>query len=250
MTPALLPAQPGPLCPFGLHVCSGLDAAQARHVAEQRGDTRRQIVISCARLRCSIVSGWPAGFSPLIEHGRLACQRGDYQRALDLLRPRYDQLVQTDAASIGMVALVWQAVCHLELGDLVTATERCRQALVLAIEYPEDIRVGQIAMIVANMAVASGTHIAAARLLGCADSYLASTSYTFEYDQETDWKRLHDPPWPPASPRLARRPSQAAWAAGQALTLKQAMAEALGTMASDRMEGDHCFQRGQWSIES
>ena len=122
---------------------------------------------------------------------------------------------------------MWQAVCHLELGDLVAATERCRQALVIALENAEGVRVSQIAMIVANIAVARGTHVAAARLLGCADSYLATTSYTFEYDEETDWKRLHDRALAACRAALGDAAFEAAWAAGQALTLEQAIAEAL-----------------------
>jgi len=132
-----------------------------------------------------------------------------------------------DADRLGTVALMWQAVCHLELGDLVTATELCRQTLMITIEYPDDVRVSQIVMIVANVAVASGTHVAAARLLGWADSYLASTSYQFEHDPETDWKRLHDRALAACREALDQEAFASAWEAGQALTLEQAVAEAL-----------------------
>ncbi|HEU5100840.1 MAG TPA: tetratricopeptide repeat protein [Roseiflexaceae bacterium] len=195
--------------------------------AEQRGDNAAADGYLARALALIDRSGLYAGFSPLIERGRLACQRGDYQRALDLLRSGYDQVVQMDRDPLGMAALMWQAVCHLELGDLVAATERCRQALMIAIENRDDLRVSQIAMIVASVAVAGGRHITAARLLGCADSYLASTSYTFEYDHETDWKRLHDRALAACRAALDEAIFDAAWAAGQALTLEQAVAEAL-----------------------
>jgi predicted ATPase/transcriptional regulator with XRE-family HTH domain len=197
--------------------------------AEQRGDHAAADGYLARALpltdRLGLSLGY--GFSPLIDHGQLACQRGDYQRALDLLRSGYDQVVRMDSDSLRMVALMWQAVCHLELGDLVAATERCRKALAITIEYPDDIRVCQIAIIVASVAVASGMHVAAARLLGCADSYLASISYQFEHDTETDWKRLHDRTLATCRAALDLEAFAAAWAAEQALTLEQAIAYAL-----------------------
>jgi hypothetical protein len=65
------------------------------------------------------------------------------------------------------------------------------------------------------------------RLLGWADSYLASISYQFEHDMETDWKRLHDRVLAACRVALGEEAFQAAWAAGQQLTLEQAIAEAL-----------------------
>jgi hypothetical protein len=176
------------------------------------------------------------GFSPTIYRGQLACQRGDYQRALDLLRQGYDQITQIDANHLrldadhfGMAALIWQAVCHLELGDLIAAAELCRQVLVIAFETVSDVRVTQVAIIVANIAVAHGTYVAAAHLLGCTDAYLATTSYRFENDRETDWKRLHDRALAACRAQLGEEVFAAAWAAGQVLTLEQAIAEARQT---------------------
>jgi predicted ATPase/transcriptional regulator with XRE-family HTH domain len=197
-------------------------------LAEQRGDNAAADGYLARALPLTDRLGLGVGLSPLIDRGQLACQRGDYQRALDLLRQGYDQVAQVDADGLGMDARMWQAVCHLELGDLVAATERCRQVLVSALKYVLGVRVSQIAMIVANIAVARGTHVAAARLLGCADSYLATTSYTFEHDMETDWKRLHDRALAACRAALDAEAFDAAWAAGQALTLEQAVAEALG----------------------
>jgi hypothetical protein len=122
---------------------------------------------------------------------------------------------------------MWQAVCHLELGDLVRATQLCRQALAIALENVDDIRVSQLAMIVANVVVAGGKHVTAACLLGCADSSLASISYQFEHDMETDWKRLHDRALAACRAALGEEAFQAAWAAGQALTVEQVLAETL-----------------------
>ena len=72
-----------------------------------------------------------------------------------------------------------------------------------------------------------GNDSTAARLLGCADMHLASTSYTFEYDEETEWKRLHDRALAACRAALGDAAFDAAWAAGQALMLEQAVAEAL-----------------------
>ena len=61
-----------------------------RHIArcaEQRGDNAAADSYLARSLALFDRFGLPASFSPLIERGRLACQRGDYQRALDLLRP-------------------------------------------------------------------------------------------------------------------------------------------------------------------
>jgi hypothetical protein len=70
-------------------------------------------------------------------------------------------------------------------------------------------------------------HAVATRLLGCVDSYLASTSYMFEYDFETAWKRLYDHALATCRAALDLEAFAAAWAAGQALTLEQAIASAL-----------------------
>jgi predicted ATPase len=195
-------------------------------VAERRGDHVAADAYLARALELMNRLGSHADFFPLLDIGRLACQRGAYQRALDLLQQGYDQIVQVGDDYFGMVALMGQAVCHLELGDLLAATERCRQALAIALELVEDIRVSQIAMIVANIAVAGGTHITAARLLGCADSCLTAISYAFEYDSETEWKRLHDRALAACRAALSDETFAAVWAAGQALTLVQAVEEA------------------------
>jgi predicted ATPase/transcriptional regulator with XRE-family HTH domain len=203
-------------------------------LSESRGDSAEADRYLARALALIERFGLDLSFSPLVDHGRLACQRGDYQRALDLLGLGYDQVVGinvnhlgADYHGLGLAALMWQAVCHLELGNLVKATDLCRQALAIALENVEDIRVSQIMIIVANVAVASGRHAAAARLLGWADSYLASTSYKFEYDHETDWKRLYDRALAACRTALDEEVFQAAWAVGQALTLEQAVAEVL-----------------------
>jgi tetratricopeptide (TPR) repeat protein len=163
----------------------------------------------------------------LIERGKLACLRGDYQRALDPLRSGYDHAMQMDDGFHGNEALMWQAVCYLELGDLGRAMQLCRQTLMTTIEDQEVISISQIVMIVANVALAGGRHITATRLLGWADSYLASFSYKFEHDMETDWKRLYDRALAACRAILDAEAFEAALAAGQALTLEQAVAEAL-----------------------
>jgi hypothetical protein len=53
-------------------------------------------------------------------------------------------------------------------------------------------------------------------------------SYPFEHDNETEWKRLHDRVLAACRAALGDAAFGAAWAAGQALTLEQAVAEALG----------------------
>jgi predicted ATPase/class 3 adenylate cyclase len=217
---------------------------QLSMLVEKRGDHAAADSYLARAFAFSDRFGGGADFSPLIERGWLACQRGDYQRALDLLQQGYDQAQHRDNRDV-WVALMWQAVCHVELGDLVTATQLCRQALAIALENVDDIRVSQIAMIIANVAVAGGKHITVARLLGCADSYLASISYQFEHDTETDWKRLHDRTLTACRAALDEATFAAAWEAGQALTLEQAIAEALGNDESgaERPQTDHPTKR-------
>jgi predicted ATPase/class 3 adenylate cyclase len=196
-------------------------------LAERRGDHVAADDYLARAFALSDRFGWAAGFSPLIERGWLACQRGDYQRALDLLQQGYDQARQLGNNWNVWVAFMWQAVCYVELGDLARATQLCRQGLAIALDNVDDVGISQIAMIVANVVMAGGKHVTAACLLGCADSYLATISYKFEHDIRTDWKRLHDRALAACRAALGEEAFQAAWAAGQALTLEQAVAEAL-----------------------
>jgi predicted ATPase/transcriptional regulator with XRE-family HTH domain len=202
-------------------------------LAERRGDHLAADGYLARAVELMNRFGSLSGASPLFDSGRLACQRGDYQRALDLLRSAYDHALQLSNDHSAMFALMWQAVCHLELGDLVAATPLCRQVMAIALDIADDFCLSEIAIIVANVVVAGRKHISAARLLGCVDMYRTSTGLQLEHDEEADWKRLYDRALDACRAALGEEAFQAAWAAGQALTLEQVVAEALAA-ADDR----------------
>jgi hypothetical protein len=68
-----------------------------------------------------------------------------------------------------------EAVCHLKLGDLSTATELCRQAIVIALDFTDNFYLNHIAIILANATATGGKHITTARLLGCAEAFHSSS---------------------------------------------------------------------------
>jgi predicted ATPase/transcriptional regulator with XRE-family HTH domain len=201
------------------------------HLAERRSDSAADRYLARA-LEFMDRLGPLAGYSPLIDRGRLACQRGDYQNALNLLRSGYNQVLQVGDDYSALLALMWQAVCHLELSDLATATELCRQAVVIALDFRDNFHLGHIAIILANATATGDKHITTARLLGCVDAYYGSITYQMEHDDETDWKRLHDEAMATCRVALSEVAFHAAWDTGQSLTLQQGVDEALAWLAS------------------
>jgi predicted ATPase/transcriptional regulator with XRE-family HTH domain len=201
------------------------------HLAERRSDSAADRYLARA-LEFMDRLGPLAGYSPLIDRGRLACQRGDYQNALNLLRSGYNQVLQVGDDYSALLALMWQAVCHLELSDLATATELCRQAVVIALDFRDNFHLGHIAIILANATATGDKHITTARLLGCVDAYYGSITYQMEHDDETDWKMLHDEAMATCRVALSEVAFHAAWDTGQSLTLQQGVDEALAWLAS------------------
>jgi predicted ATPase/transcriptional regulator with XRE-family HTH domain len=172
------------------------------------------------------------GFSPLIERGQLACLRGEYERALELLQAGYKHAQQQGDEKLVIFALVWQARCHQERGELAAAIEHCRHSLARIADIHVLYEVPSLLGIVsANIAAASQQYVVAARVLGSVAAVRAGSHYQAEWEG-SHWVEPHDHALAVCRAALELATFDAAWAAGQALPLEQTIAEALTEAAN------------------
>jgi tetratricopeptide (TPR) repeat protein len=202
------------------------------YTAAYRGDTAAADAYLTRALALASHLGPLAHFSPSIEQGGLACIRGDYQRALELLQAGHDQMRYRGDDHLAVLALAWQARCYQECGDLVAAIECCRQAMALAHPWPLGM-LSLIAISTAHTAVLRGQYTVAARVLGCVTKEHATANDQTGDWEEPEWNQLYNRAVATCRTALGEATFQAAWDVGQALSLEQTISEGLAIAVTD-----------------
>jgi tetratricopeptide (TPR) repeat protein len=162
---------------------------------------------------------------------RLAQREGDIQRARALLEEGQSLLEVTRHHDPVALPFIWTRLGDLARveGDFAGARRWYRLALtnLRAIEWPVPALFALIS--VGVLAVHCGTHDRGARLLGASITRLESSSYPMNADE----RRECEGAMAMARAELSEAAFATAWAAGQALTVEQAAAEALAEVGGD-----------------
>jgi tetratricopeptide (TPR) repeat protein len=157
---------------------------------------------------------------------RLALVHGDDGRVLTLLQQQVAQLRQSSALSVlGMVLPALGALVNAQ-GDSAQASTILREALILQQQFARQMVYGELIDSLeayAGVAVGQGQAVRAVHLLGAAEALRRTSKCSMPSSAIPAYKQdiatLHA--------QLDDASFAAGWAAGQALTLEQAIAEAL-----------------------
>ena len=120
-------------------------------------------------------------------------------------------------------ALVKLAEAERLRGDLVDATERAREALRLRDEQRDWTGISNALRLFGRIALTAGYPATAARWFGVEEALRTGYGFTVEYE----YRALHDRAMDDAKALLGAEAFAANWAAGQALPIEDAVAEAL-----------------------
>ncbi|HEV2122323.1 MAG TPA: LuxR C-terminal-related transcriptional regulator, partial [Chloroflexota bacterium] len=120
-------------------------------------------------------------------------------------------------------ALVKLAEAARLRGDLLGATERAREALRLRAEQRDWTGISNALRLFGRVALAGGQPATGARWFGAEDGLRAAYGFAVEYE----YRALHDRAIDEARAALGNEVFAATWAAGRAMPIEEAVAEAL-----------------------
>lgn len=166
-----------------------------------------------------------AAFTPTSALGDLAVERCDYERALSLYEESLGRARRLGESRIIAEILRGMGWLAHERGEPGAALEWYTQSLACYRDNREQVGQGRLVADLACLQVRQGQFVSSARLFGAAQQSLERLGATVgvrqqRFDDDLALVRLH---LDPAS-------FESAWAAGQGMTLEQAVAEALETL--------------------
>jgi len=199
------------------------DLGRLRVAMDTRAEVDGQVLLEQSLTRFRTRGDAHGTASALNYLGEAARYRGDYKRAI----ARYEESLPAfralgEGVGIITVLLNWGAASRA-LGEPAQARELYREALTAAHALADPEGIGYAVAGVAGLAVDGGHLVAAARLLGVTNGTCAALGTVMEPADRTQVEC----DTAAARSRLSDQAFTAAWEAGRALSLDDAVAEAL-----------------------
>jgi non-specific serine/threonine protein kinase len=192
--------------------------------ALQDGDVARAAALCGESLEVSRAEGDPYAVArALLSLGQIAANQGDYARAQALFEECLALNQQAGDKSHSAIALLNLGHVAREQGEFARARQLYREGLALSQALDEKLRIGRELVAVATVEAAQGKPERAARLMGAAAALrdaLGAGLYPIDRpatERTTELARV----------ALGEEAFAAAYAAGRALSLEEAIAEAL-----------------------